>query len=178
MNANTWQVYIHPHTIYVDHIHFFFLLQGAEITFSYAHFPNAHFYFRYGDTHISMYVYIQYLKCMYTFSVCVYIYIYIYTCIYIYVHIYIYVYICVCTYIRVFVSIHICIHIHVRICIHICVCLCVCARALLCMWVCACMCVWVLLFITSNTLQHTATHCNSLQLTATDTHDHIRLSNE
>jgi len=52
-----------------------------------------------------------------------------------------------------------------------CVCVCVCVCACLC--VCVCLIQHIRMLITAHTLQHTATHCNTLQRTATHRLQHF-----
>jgi len=82
----------------------------------------------------------------------------------------------------------VCVHVRVRARVHMCACACVfaCAFANACVfmrvksWLCTYVCVCMVLYVQglSETLQHTATHCNTLQHTATLTLCNTRAESE
>ena len=70
------------------------------------------------------------------------------------------------------------------VCLCVCLCLCLCLCLYLCLSVCVWVCVWVYVWVRVchcntrswlNTLQHTATHCNTLQHAFRDRGDHFDL---
>ena len=78
-NANIWQVYIHPHTIYVDRTHFFFYFRVRRLRFPTLIFP----------TRISIFVMVIHIYSWYTYIRSWYTYIRIRMLIHIWVYTYI-----------------------------------------------------------------------------------------